>query len=118
MAERSKRGFASMDKEKQRTIASKGGKAAHEKGTAHEFTSEEAVAAGRKGGKAAHAKGTAHQLNRPAGAAAEGANAGYQDMSLGDQPFGKVSEQHRGGEPARSNLDERFEGARQPALNL
>lgn len=48
----SKRGFASMNEEKQRQIASKGGKAAHEKGTAHEFTSEEARAAGRKGGEA------------------------------------------------------------------
>jgi uncharacterized protein len=47
----SKRGFASMDAEKQREIASKGGKAAHEKGTAHEFTSEEAREAGRKGGE-------------------------------------------------------------------
>lgn len=47
-----KRGFASMDPEKQRKIASKGGKAAHAKGTAHEFTSEEARRAGRKGGKA------------------------------------------------------------------
>lgn len=44
-------GFASMDEEKQRAIASKGGQAAHEKGTAHEFTSEEAREAGRKGGK-------------------------------------------------------------------
>jgi general stress protein YciG len=48
----SRRGFASMDEEKQREIASKGGKAAHAKGTAHEFTSEEAQAAGRKGGQA------------------------------------------------------------------
>lgn len=47
----SKRGFASMDEEKQREIASKGGKAAHEKGTAHEFSSEEAREAGRKGGE-------------------------------------------------------------------
>lgn len=48
----SKRGFASMDPEKQRRIASKGGRAAHEKGTAHEFTPEEAREAGRKGGEA------------------------------------------------------------------
>lgn len=48
------RGFASMDEDKQREIASKGGKAAHEKGTAHEFDSEEAKEAGRKGGKASH----------------------------------------------------------------
>jgi len=47
-----KRGFASMDAEKQREIASKGGKAAHEKGTAHEFTSAEATEAGKKGGQA------------------------------------------------------------------
>lgn len=40
------RGFASMDPERQREIASQGGKAAHQKGTAHEFTSEEARRAG------------------------------------------------------------------------
>jgi uncharacterized protein len=49
---KSNRGFASMDPERQRQIASEGGKAAHEKGTAHEFTSEEAREAGRKGGMA------------------------------------------------------------------
>lgn len=48
----SKRGFASMDAAKQREIASKGGRAAHAKGTAHEFTSDEARVAGRKGGEA------------------------------------------------------------------
>jgi hypothetical protein len=48
------RGFASMDRQKQREIASKGGKAAHAKGTAHEWTSEEAREAGRKGGMASH----------------------------------------------------------------
>lgn len=52
MADTSKRGFASMDTSKQREIASKGGKAAHAKGTAHEFTPEEAREAGRKGGEA------------------------------------------------------------------
>ncbi|MBD2212301.1 stress-induced protein [Calothrix sp. FACHB-156] len=52
MSDTSKRGFASMDEDKQREIASKGGHAAHEKGTAHEFTSEEAREAGRKGGEA------------------------------------------------------------------
>ena len=48
------RGFASMDRAKQREIASKGGRAAHQKGTAHEWTSEEAREAGRKGGMASH----------------------------------------------------------------
>ncbi|HEX9161583.1 MAG TPA: KGG domain-containing protein [Thermoanaerobaculia bacterium] len=52
MANTSKRGFASMDAIKQREIASKGGKAAHAKGTAHEFTTDEARVAGRKGGEA------------------------------------------------------------------
>ena len=46
-----RRGFASMSTEKQREIASKGGRAAHEKGTAHEWTPDEARAAGRKGGQ-------------------------------------------------------------------
>jgi uncharacterized protein len=55
------RGFASMDRVKQREIASKGGKAAHERGTAHEWSSEEAREAGRKGGSAA-----SHRL-RPEG---------------------------------------------------
>ena len=46
----SNRGFAGMDKDKQRDIASEGGKAAHESGKAHEWTSEQAREAGRKGG--------------------------------------------------------------------
>ena len=47
---KSNRGFASMDSSKQREIASKGGRAAHQKGTAHQFTPDEAREAGRKGG--------------------------------------------------------------------
>src|SRR5579883_1690379 len=49
---RSNRGFASMDRSKQREIASRGGKAAHAQGRAHEFSTDEARAAGRKGGEA------------------------------------------------------------------
>lgn len=48
------RGFAAMDRAKVSEIASKGGKAAHAAGTAHQFTSEEARAAGKKGGIAPH----------------------------------------------------------------
>lgn len=48
----SKRGFASMDPEQQRAISREGGKAAHQQGVAHKFTSEEARAAGKKGGEA------------------------------------------------------------------
>jgi hypothetical protein len=47
------RGFASMNERQQREISSKGGKAAHQKGTAHEWTREEAREAGRKGGRTA-----------------------------------------------------------------
>ena len=57
------RGFASMDRHKQRDIASKGGKAAHQKGTAHEWTSEEAREAGRKGGMASHRRKQEQQLS-------------------------------------------------------
>lgn len=45
------RGFASMDPTRQRQLASKGGQAAHRKGTAHEWTADEARIAGRKGGR-------------------------------------------------------------------
>ena len=51
-----KRGFGSMGETKQRQIASKGGQAAHAKGSAHEFSTEEAREAGSKGGKAAHTR--------------------------------------------------------------
>ena len=54
-----------MDRTKQREIASKGGKAAHQKGTAHEWTSEEAREAGRKGGMASHRR---KQEQQPQGA--------------------------------------------------
>jgi general stress protein YciG len=52
VSDNSKRGFAAMDDERQRQIASQGGRAAHQKGTAHEFDSQEAREAGRKGGQA------------------------------------------------------------------
>ncbi len=51
-SKKSNRGFASMDREKQKEIASKGGRAAHAQGRAHEFTADEARTAGRKGGEA------------------------------------------------------------------
>jgi general stress protein YciG len=60
---KSKRGFAAMDQDKQRGIARQGGRAAHESGRAHEFSPEEAKAAGRKGGQIAHQKGAAHKFS-------------------------------------------------------
>ncbi|HEY8076901.1 MAG TPA: KGG domain-containing protein [Labilithrix sp.] len=53
---RKPRGFAAMDRTKVSEIASKGGKAAHAAGTAHQFTSDEARNAGRKGGVAPHVR--------------------------------------------------------------
>lgn len=63
----SNRGFASMDPARQREIASQGGRAAHRKGTAHEFTSEEARIAGSKGGQA---RGKSRKAQAAAAAAA------------------------------------------------
>lgn len=65
-----KRGFASMPPEKQREIAAKGGRAAHEKGTAHEWDTEEAKAAGRKGGHASRGGRGALSPNTSASAVA------------------------------------------------
>ena len=73
------RGFASMDRSKQRDIASKGGKAAHQKGTAHEWTSDEAREAGRKGGMASHRRKQEQMQQTPDGvrdAAQPGETAG------------------------------------------
>lgn len=72
---KSNRGFASMDPQRQREIASEGGRAAHEKGTAHEFTSEEAREAGRKGGQARSAN------RRNAMAAGNGSSSGSHGNS-------------------------------------
>lgn len=58
---RARRGFAAMDEDKQREIARKGGKAAHAKGTAHQFTSKEAQEAGRKGGQARRSSSNENQ---------------------------------------------------------
>ena len=72
----SKRGFASMDPQKQKDIASKGGKAAHQMGVAHEWNSEEARKAGRKGGESV-SKNREHmaEIGRKGG---EAAHAGGQ----------------------------------------
>jgi general stress protein YciG len=67
--ERKKRGFASMNPDLVRELARRGGRAAHRAGTAHEFTSDEARAAGRKGGLAARSvgRGQAPALPGPLG---------------------------------------------------
>jgi len=75
---KSNRGFASMDPQRQREIASEGGRAAHEKGTAHEFTSEEAREAGRKGGQA---RSQSNRLRKQNG----GADNSASNSSMGDR---------------------------------
>ena len=73
------RGFASMDPERQREIASEGGKAAHEKGTAHEFTSEEA----RRAGSMSHGNRQSDQASSQVGKQSSnkqgGSSAGKDD---------------------------------------
>jgi general stress protein YciG len=79
-----RRGFASMSPEKQREIASKGGRAAHEKGTAHEWTPDEARNAGRKGGQISRGgrgrlMAAAGDVNSMSGAPASGAESRRAD---------------------------------------
>ena len=78
----SKRGFAAMSEEQQREIASKGGQAAHQKGTAHEFDSEEARRAGQKGGEAV-SRDREHmaEIGRKGGESRQSANRGDKSAS-------------------------------------
>jgi general stress protein YciG len=80
MEEKKKRGFAAMDPKKVAEIASKGGKAAHAAGTAHQFTSEEARVAGQKGGSAAHRVRGRGPRNSQVVQTAEPANEGVPDV--------------------------------------
>jgi general stress protein YciG len=72
MTEQRKRGFAALDPKRRREIASLGGQAAHECGTAHQFTSAEARNAGRKGGaaRAARARERREALEQQLGSSA------------------------------------------------
>jgi general stress protein YciG len=91
------RGFASMDRAKQREIASKGGKAAHQKGTAHEWTSEEARDAGRKGGIASH------QRRREQMGGTNGNTGSGSQMSDDDVKASGSSESMRGSSSSSSS---------------
>ena len=114
----SKRGFASMDPAKQREIASKGGRAAHAKGTAHEFTSDEARVAGRKGGEAvsrdrAHmsAIGREGGHSRGARARANASTPGGNDIARDEQVFERQVNSERSG--FESNRNERRDEQRE-----
>ena len=117
----SKRGFASMDAAKQREIASKGGRAAHSKGTAHEFTSDEARVAGRKGGEAvsrdrAHMAAIGREGGHSRGARARtmassqlsGRNDGRTDGARGgEQVFERQINSERGGFESSGRISDR-----------
>lgn len=88
---KSLRGFAAMSPEKQKEIARKGGKAAHERGTAHEFTPEEARVAGRKGGEV-----VSRNREHMAAIGREGGKSHRRSRGEGREPS-------RGGEPTTLN---------------
>ena len=113
MANTSKRGFASMDPAKQREIASKGGRAAHAKGTAHEFTSDEARVAGRKGGEAvsrdrAHMSAIGreggHSRGRSRGSVSQSASSGGTDT---ESTFERASDRGSSSASAPASRQER-----------
>lgn len=78
-----------MDRVKQREIASKGGKAAHAKGTAHEWTSEEAREAGRKGGMASHRR-RKQMMEQQGGGGQETGSADIMEGSGGGGPSEQI----------------------------
>lgn len=97
------RGFASMNPERQKEIARKGGRAAHEKGTAHQFTSDEARAAGRKGGeRVSQDRRHMAEIGRlggksSAGRRAQGKDGNPEDQTSTGQP-GAEGAREQGGE--------------------
>jgi uncharacterized protein len=107
---RSNRGFASMDRSKQREIASKGGRAAHQKGTAHEFDSGEARAAGRKGGVTVSQNREHMAAIGRRGGEARGANRAARLQ-------GQTQNEQNGTSPSASqNGSNRFQGDREVGL--
>lgn len=102
---KSGRGFAGMDPALQREIARQGGRAAHEKGVAHQFTSQEARAAGRIGGQHSHGRRKARQQEEAArGVTSQEAGPGEdvreRDGNLGrEREAGSVESPSDEGEP-------------------
>ena len=118
---KSNRGFASMSPERQREIASKGGRAAHEKGTAHEWTAEEARAAGRKGGETV-SRDRAHMaaIGREGGGArgarkrsAQQQGGGDSDENSGDRMASNERDRDRGRDEGGQSSGSRGNGGMQ-----
>lgn len=101
----SKRGFASMDEERQREIASEGGRAAHASGNAHEFSSEEARRAGQKGGEAVSAnREHMARIGRKGGESSHGGGAARNAGSRSDDEQGGTRAEHaRAGRQSHKN---------------
>ena len=109
---KSARGFASMDQSKQKEIASKGGRAAHAKGTAHEFDSGEARAAGRKGGMA-----VSRNREHMAAIGRRGGEARGQRARLAAQTAGRTPEAARQNTPAPAAGNTRGVGEREVGIS-
>jgi general stress protein YciG len=115
-ANRSNRGFASMDRGKQREIASKGGRAAHAKGTAHEFDSGEAREAGRKGGVAVsrnreHMAAIGRRGGEARGHARARAGVGAQTNTVGSNSSEGSYQNSRAASDRQVNLPSQNDGA-------
>ena len=112
----SNRGFASMDEDKQREIASKGGRAAHEKGTAHKFDSEEAREAGQTGGQRRSQNATSSSNRNQ-----DGSRSDRDDEEDSGNRGGSKSSSGRGGDsssPSRgSSSEEHSRAGRQSHKN-
>jgi uncharacterized protein len=106
MPGRERGGFAAMNREKQREIARRGGRAAHQKGTAHEFTPDEARTAGRKGGMSVSQN--REHMSRIGRAGGLSSRSGRRNDTSGQQRPGPA-----GGE--RREQHEHSGGAPQPA---
>jgi general stress protein YciG len=111
---RSNRGFASMDREKQKEIASKGGRAAHAKGTAHEFDSGEAREAGRKGGMAV-SRNREHMamIGRKGGEARGAKNAARLAAQNGQSASRAAAQQNSGAQALRGDRQVNIPGVAQ-----
>lgn len=106
------RGFASMDPEKQREIARKGGRAAHEKGTAHEFTPDEARAAGRKGGERVSAnRDHMSRIGRLGGKHSAGRRQAVRDTGNGPAPGAENSSEASETEASSGQPEEQEAGS-------
>ena len=91
---KSTRGFAAMDPQRQRDIASEGGRAAHEQGKAHKFTPEEAREAGRKGGMASGAARASRSKARAAAQSGQNGPAAHPGEPTGGTGGGQADNQN------------------------